>query len=403
MPFSNTGLRVAFSPNNRAILVAFTAVALLLAGCMSTPQRGALERKLDVDTLSSQQLGLLVGEYANSFADTVKLSADKIATGTSALPPRRAALQWKIKAVPAVFTAASRQDPLFALADVWVLAIQQRELFDREAMAQILGEGQAVAQAASRSLEERIESVARLILKSPEGLATLETFVHRFSAEHPIEDLSFVRDSIAPYYVKFMETQSNLRQQVASVKEYAVTALALALAGLNNVPEMARWQAELTLLDAEAFPAIGRTVASLDALGAIATDLKTIEVDLPVTIDQQRIAVIQDIERQRIDTLRDIELMRRAAFVDLGLEREAVLAGLEKQIQLVLNAVRVERETLTGQIPSVAERAGASVLPLTREVIDYAFWRAVQLSVLLAILLLAVILIARMMRKRDRQ
>jgi hypothetical protein len=51
----------------------------------------------------------------------------------------------------------------------------------------------------------------------------------------------------------------------------------------------------------------------------------------------------------------------------------------------------------------VAERAGQSVLPLTREVIDYAFWRGVQLSVLLAVLLLATILILRMTRIRGRQ
>jgi hypothetical protein len=69
----------------------------------------------------------------------------------------------------------------------------------------------------------------------------------------------------------------------------------------------------------------------------------------------------------------------------------------------VLAALGSEREALTAQIPTVAERAGQSVLPLTREVIDYAFWRGVQLSVLLAVLLLATILILRMTRIRGRQ
>jgi hypothetical protein len=124
---------------------------------------------------------------------------------------------------------------------------------------------------------------------------------------------------------------------------------------------------------------------------------------MPEFIDAQREAILLDVERQRVETLREIELLRRAVFMDIGLEREAVLAGLEQQIQLVLDGLRIERETITGQLPAVAERAGQSVLPLTREVIDYAFWRAIQLSVLIAAFIIAAIVILRMTRTRGRQ
>ncbi len=387
----------------RVILVVITGVVLLLPGCTSAPQRGKLERKLEADTLSSRQLGLLVGDYANTFADTVKLSADKIERQSSGLSARRAALQWKIRAVPAVYTVASHEEPLFSLADLWVLAIQQRDFFDRDDMEQVFGEGQAIAQAASRLLEERIELIARETLKSPEGFARLETFVRDFAAEHPIVDLSFVRDSLTPFYIKFVSDKSNLRQELAAVRGYADTALALALIGLNHVPEIARWQAELTLLDAETYPVIERTVDSMDALGAAAVDLKAVAADLPATIEVQRDALLRDIERQRVDTLRDIELMRRAVFIDLALEREAVLAGFEQQMQTVLDAVRSERLALTEELPAVAERATEAVLPLTREVIDHAFWRAMQLSALLAAFVFATIFVLRRTRVRTRQ
>ena len=403
MPSFDSGLRVTASTRIRAILFFITGVVLLLPGCLGGPTQGLLERKLGVDTVSSQQLGLLLGDYTNSFADTVKLSAGKIETGTTELTTRRAALHWKIRAIPVVYTAASRTDPLFGLADLWVLTIQQRDLFDRDDMAQVLGEGQVIAQAASRLLEERIELVARQVVKSPEGYAALEKFAHAFAAEYPIADLSFVRASLAPFYLKFVEGETSLRGEVAAVRGYADTALALALVGLNQVPDMARWQAELMLLDAETFPVIGRTVGSMDALGAVAVDLNALAVDLPSVIDKQGDAILGDIDRQRVETLREIELLKRAVFIDLGLEREAVLAGLEQQIQIVLNAVRIEREALTVQIPDVAERAGASVMPLTREVIDYAFWRAVQLLVLLAVIVLVAIFTLRMTRKRDGQ
>lgn len=403
MSYSNFGLRVTNSAMIRVILVAITGVALLLPACQSTPLQGNLGRSLGVDTQSAQQLGLLVGDYANSFADAVKHSAVEIETGTTALPVRRAALHWKIKAVPAVYTAASRSDPLFALSDLWVLAIQQRDLFDRDEIAQIFGEGHVIAQDASTVLVERIEQVAGIIVKSPDGLKNLEKFTRQFAAEYPIADLSFVRASLAPFYIKFMEGETNLRRQVAAVRGYADTALGLALVALIHAPDMARWQAELTLLDAETFPIIGRTVETMDVLEGAVVDLRSLAVDMPEFIDVQRDAILRDIERQRVETLREIELLRRAVFVDIGLEREAVLAGLEQQIQLVLDGLRIERETITSQIPAVAERAGQSVLPLTREVIDYAFWRAIQLSVLIAAFIIAAIVILRMTRTRGRQ
>jgi hypothetical protein len=176
--------------------------------------------------------------------------------------------------------------------------------------------------------------------------------------------------------------------------------LNLALIGLNHAPEIARWQAELTLLDADTYPVIERTLQSVDALGAAAIDLKVVATNLPADIDAQRDAILRDIERQRVATLRDIERMRRAAFSDLTREREAVLSGIELQVDRVLGSVRIEREALSTQLPLVAERAADAVMPLTRDVIDHAFWRALQLLLVLFAVLLVSALALRWPRKR---
>jgi len=388
----------------RAILIAALGSVWLLAGCTaSVSTRGMLERNPQTAALSSRQLGLLLTDYAKVFAETVKHSADLIQERTSDLSSRRAALSWKIRAVPGVYTVASHEDPMFGLADLWILAIQQRELFSREDMPELFGEERYIALAAARQLEADIRTIARQTLKTEEPFADLEKFVEEFAAQHPIENLSLARDSIGPLYIDFMQDRTDLSQALGAVGDYAETALTMAMIGLNHVPEMARWQVELTLLDAETFPVIGRTVETLGVLEGAVVDLKSVVVDMPEFIDAQRDVILLDIERQRVETLREIELLRRAVFIDIGLEREAVLAGLDQQIQVVLDGLRIEREAITDQIPAVAERAGQSVLPLTREVIDYAFWRAVQLSVLLAVFVLATILILRMTRKRGKQ
>jgi len=362
-----------------------------------------LERNPQTAALSSRQLGLLLVDYAKSFADTVKYSADLIQERTSDLSSRRAALLWKIRAVPGVYTVASHEDPMFGLADLWILSIQQRELFSREEVPELFGEAQYIAVAAARQLEVDIRTIARQALKAEEPFADLEKFVEEFAAQHPIENMSLARDSIGPLYIEFMQDRTDLSQALGAVGDYAETALTLAMIGLNHVPEMARWQVELTLLDAETYPVVGRTVETMGVLEGAVVDLKSIVVDMPKFIDLQRDAILRDIERQRVETLREIELLRQAVFIDVGLEREAVLAGLEQQVQVVLDGIRLEREAITGEIPAVAERAGESVLPVTREVIDYAFWRAVQLSVLLAVFVLATVLILRMTRKRGGQ
>lgn len=382
-----------------AALFACLTVSVLVSGCASAPQTGLLERKLSADPGSSRRLSLLIGEYANVFANTVKISASRIEMETTDLSVRRAALQWKIKAVPTVFTAASHEDPFLGLADLWILASQQRDLFVRDESSPIFGDEQFIAIEAAEVLENRIEQVARMTVASSDGLSELESFVREFAAENPIEDLSFFRASLAPRYVQFVQENSDLVQDLSAVKGYAETALALALVALNHAPDIARWQAELTLLDAETYPVVERTVQSVDALGLVATQLTQVTADLPAEIDAQRGAILRDLERQRVETLREIEAMRRAVFADLAREREVVFTSLDLRLTRVLESVRTERETLTTEAPVVAERAGQAVLPLTREVIDHAFWRALQLLLVLLIVLVAGALLFRWARK----
>lgn len=382
--------------------IGLAGAALLLPGCASAPPPGMLERTPEAAALSSRQLGLLVTDYANGFADAVKYTGDQIEARTSDLPSRRAALLWKIKAVPAVYTAASQADPLFGLADLWILAIQQRQLLADEEMSVVFGAEQPTALATARQLEETAQAVARQALKSPKAYAELEQFVQDFAARHPISDLAFVRQSIAPYYVDFVRDRTDLFRELAAVSDYAQAALTLAVIGLNHVPEIARWQAELTLLDLDRFPAISRATQSFDAVGEAAAELKGVTDELPANIEEQREAILQNIDRQRVATLRDIERLRRAAFADLAREREAMLAGIDQQLQATLAAVGAEREALAGELPNVAGRAGEAMLPPARQAIDHAFWRAIQLAVVVVVLVTAAIGIFRWLRTRAK-
>ena len=75
-------------------------------------------------TVSAAELRAMVNALADRFADQIEETADRIGTATKDPAVRRRALAFKIDAVPAVYTAAYRADPLTALVDVWALAFQ---------------------------------------------------------------------------------------------------------------------------------------------------------------------------------------------------------------------------------------------------------------------------------------
>ena len=73
---------------------------------------------------------------------------------------QRAALEWKIEAVPEMREALFQPDPLTALIDSWVLSNQMADYFASGPGKMALGEFHPVAAATCRKLEETIAQVA---------------------------------------------------------------------------------------------------------------------------------------------------------------------------------------------------------------------------------------------------
>src|SRR5262245_32769031 len=65
-----------------------------------------------------------VNDLAQRFAGRIELTAERISAEPSDEALRRRALVLKIDAIPAVYTAAFRADPLTAAVDVWGFAFQ---------------------------------------------------------------------------------------------------------------------------------------------------------------------------------------------------------------------------------------------------------------------------------------
>ena len=112
----NYGFRsLAGSVGTSAVLVALAAWAC--APKVAHRQTDVME-KAGTITVSAAELRAAVDALADRFADQVEQTADRIGAATPDPAVRRRALAFKIDAVPAVYTAAFRADPLAGVIDL---------------------------------------------------------------------------------------------------------------------------------------------------------------------------------------------------------------------------------------------------------------------------------------------
>jgi outer membrane murein-binding lipoprotein Lpp len=105
---------------------------LVAAGCAaraSHRQTEVMEKSGKV-SVSAAELRVRLNALADRFADQYEETADRVRAQTKDRAVRRRALAFKVDAVPAVYAAAYRTEPLAAVVDVWALAFQAVQYFE---------------------------------------------------------------------------------------------------------------------------------------------------------------------------------------------------------------------------------------------------------------------------------
>jgi hypothetical protein len=113
------------------------------------------------------------------------VSADQIAAGTSDPAVRRAALRWKIDAVPALSAALFQPEPMTAVLDGWVFFNQMADFFETGVGKEQLGDSASVAVEASRRLEQQLADVFAAMTVSHD-VSGVRAFAKTWAAAHPI-------------------------------------------------------------------------------------------------------------------------------------------------------------------------------------------------------------------------
>ena len=122
------GLLIAQAIVGSALWIALLAPSVGCAASMRAPKiegRGATNVAVNVN-----QVRLRMRSLVGPMCGEIERTADQIAAGTADPGIRKAALRWKIEAVPTLSAALFQPEPFTALLDTWVLFNQMADFFE---------------------------------------------------------------------------------------------------------------------------------------------------------------------------------------------------------------------------------------------------------------------------------
>jgi len=367
-------------------------------------QSQAMERSGRV-SVSSLELRASVNDLADRFMSRIEETADRIAAGTPDRGVRRRALAFKIDAVPAVYTAAYRADPLAAVMDMWALAFQIRRYFDVGPGRDIFGPQQPLALELSRDLLASTDTVLQGIAIRPEDYQRARARLDDWTTTHDIEHAISSRPSYAAGAASMRTDERD-----AFVVAGAVTDTIENLSDRLNtyaaqLPKVTRWQAELLILDLGGAHDLEGALGDIQEVGAVARRANDLMGDVPglvnaafgplrdLTADERR-AVLDAVNTQRVLTFELVTNLQRQTLAFVSSERLATVAAVREERIATLAALRDERVAIAAalevarvdtlkEVDAIRIRTVEASVAGLEETVNYALWRLAVLLVFL--------------------
>ena len=324
------------------------------------------EIRLDV---RPESLRARMYEYSITFAAEVDLAATAIERRAADATVRRNALLWRVRAIPEMRKACFRLEPVGALIDAWVFARQMDQLFSDGAGSGAFATFQPEAVAVSRRLVEQMREIGGSIAVSPEARTEFEQrIVDPWLAEHPLRDITFVRESPIARFAEQSRARGDTLQSVATLEDLALSLSQQARIYLADLPRHVR--GELDLMRADILPAADVAAMQGDLrVSAAAADriASTAEGLFPVVLNERRI-VLDEMSRQRTLVMDAISVERERAVGAIvrafAVERSAMLRNFESQRRATLEWATAERRET---IAEVRHELAGSMAALRRE------------------------------------
>ena len=251
--------------------------------------------------------------------------------------------------------ACFRLEAVSALIDAWIFARQMDQLFSEGAGADAFGTFQPEAVEVSRRLVDQLREIGGSIALSPDARAEFEhTVIDPWLAEHPLRDITFVRESPIARFAEQSRAGGDTFQSVGTIEELAVNLSRQARIYLADLPRQIR--GEIDLMRSDVLPA--ESLASMQRdlhLSAAAADrlASTAEGILPLVLNERHI-VLEEMNRQRALVMAALSVERERAVDGIiqafAAERLELLRNVESQRLATLEWATAERREATAEV-----------------------------------------------------
>jgi hypothetical protein len=388
-----SGLRTASSARPWTALVALL-VAVLVAGSCGVPKVSKRQTDIMEQTgtvsVSAAVLRVGVNDLVDRFAGRIEQSVDRIVEEADTVAVRQRALALKVDAIPVVYTAGYRADPLNAAIDVWVLAFQFREYVETGAGRTAFGPQQRLLRETAREQLADVDAVLRAIAIKPEYFDRARPQAEQWAAGHPIQHTFAGRTSGASLLTKLRSDNKDAFHVVGEVSDTLENVSERLNTYAAQLPKQVRWQAELMATGMTTELRLERTLTDVHDLGTAARHATGVLEGMPAVLDAQRDlladerrAVLAGVDGQRLQTLAFLQ-----EFVT-G-ERLALVSAVRDERRATMAAVQQERMATIAAVETMRKLTVDSSLAGLRDIVDYTIWRVAMLFA--GLMLLAVVL-----------
>ena len=366
-------------------LTAVLCVATFVGGCASAPTRTARMTQLGVQQTAAESKVHLY-EYLRWFGAQIVAAADEVRVTETDPVVQESALRLKANAVSSMQVAVFQRDPLAALADAWALTAAMARFFADGNGKDLFGGSQSRVLEALHGLEVEVEELAQGIV-GKERVDAVRPEIQRFVRDNPIRDLSFGRRSagLRASAVTAAAWGTSVTSAVAQIDETARELSDRLTIYAEQLPQIARWQGEILLLQSER-EFLTKPVTNIDdidkRLGTIDDNFATVTgfvTSTPAIIAAERTLMLEALARERTTLLSEVDRQRVATLVSLTAEREAILAAIADLRGATFTDLGTQTERSLDRMDKLSTATVQDVGRVSRDTIDHLFWRALEL------------------------
>jgi hypothetical protein len=419
--------------------------ALLCASCSTIRGMMPKQKEAQQQATELQQLQLEVMRFADEYAARVSEPVQRLQATAHSPEERLAGHNWRLSQSTSAYVIASGPNPTVNALDMVVLATLSRMVAEDHFVAELYGERARPLQDVHRRLEPQAWGLLEGVL-TPEQIQQLHTVIDDWRAEHPqIRSVAYIhfRDfaksvsrkrpehaTESLFGLLGLDPLSNLDpavQEIAQTRQLAERTIYY----IQRAPNLLDMQIERLAYQLAVMPETKQLLADTNAFGAAATSASTLANQIPQLVARERQAAIAQV----MDSLNSQQAQTRQLLTELRSALEAgtqtsdsingtirsidammarfdkpkpdaadappgkpfdisayaatarELAGAAQQLQ----ALVVQLDTSAGGV----QRLTSSLAVDAGNVVDHAFWRGVQLIIVLVAAILVAMLVYR--------